>query len=253
MKAYWGVVWIHILDLGTNWRWVVTFTPRLLYPLGKETTGTHSIGGWVRHKACLDEDMFYYLGKKYCKYKKGIGNAHPPFCCTFILTFWMRGNMWILLPSLGRHWELDRTNHNTTIAIYRIAFLWPNHSTPFAKLVTGSETVVCLKVNVGFDFISLWNLNFCSTYRSVQEWRYAWIINHVICINMIVINSCVSLLLLVKHGIKKVRFIYACSSTGFSGIPRDMCSEQYLSFIWNCLIYLVFPVPIAFIYFIWHS
>jgi hypothetical protein len=37
MKAYWGVeVYLHsYLDLGTRWSWVVSFTPRSLYPQGK--------------------------------------------------------------------------------------------------------------------------------------------------------------------------------------------------------------------------
>jgi hypothetical protein len=37
MKAYWGSGGItpRILDLGTRWRWVVSFTARLLYPQGK--------------------------------------------------------------------------------------------------------------------------------------------------------------------------------------------------------------------------
>jgi hypothetical protein len=37
MKAYWrsGSIAPHILDLGNNWRWVVSFTPQLLYPQGK--------------------------------------------------------------------------------------------------------------------------------------------------------------------------------------------------------------------------
>jgi hypothetical protein len=37
MKMYWnsGGTAPHILDLGTKWRWVVSFTPRPLYPLGK--------------------------------------------------------------------------------------------------------------------------------------------------------------------------------------------------------------------------
>jgi len=37
MKAYWwsgGIVPV-ILDLGIRWRWVVSFTPRPLYPQGK--------------------------------------------------------------------------------------------------------------------------------------------------------------------------------------------------------------------------
>jgi len=37
MKAYWGIGSIapRILDLGPRWRWVVSFTPRPLYPHGK--------------------------------------------------------------------------------------------------------------------------------------------------------------------------------------------------------------------------
>jgi hypothetical protein len=37
MKTYWdseGIA-LRILDLGTRWRWVVSFTPRPLYPQGK--------------------------------------------------------------------------------------------------------------------------------------------------------------------------------------------------------------------------
>jgi hypothetical protein len=37
MKTYWrsGGIAPRILDLGTRWRWVVSFTPRPLYPQGK--------------------------------------------------------------------------------------------------------------------------------------------------------------------------------------------------------------------------
>jgi hypothetical protein len=43
----------HILDLGTKWRWVVSFTPPPLYPQGKGP-GTHWIGGWVGSRAVLN-------------------------------------------------------------------------------------------------------------------------------------------------------------------------------------------------------
>jgi hypothetical protein len=26
----------------------------------------------------------FFIVKKYCKYKKGLGNAHPAFCSTFL-------------------------------------------------------------------------------------------------------------------------------------------------------------------------
>jgi len=36
-----------VLDLGTRWRWVVSFTPRPLQPPGKKYPGTHWKGGWA--------------------------------------------------------------------------------------------------------------------------------------------------------------------------------------------------------------
>jgi hypothetical protein len=58
MKAYWrsGGIAPHILDLGTRWRWVVSFTPPATLPPGKAKSPwyTHWIGGWVGPKAGLD-------------------------------------------------------------------------------------------------------------------------------------------------------------------------------------------------------
>jgi hypothetical protein len=56
MKAYEGSECIdpRFLDRGTNWRWVVNFTPRPLYP-GERAPGTHCIGGWVYSRTCLDD------------------------------------------------------------------------------------------------------------------------------------------------------------------------------------------------------
>jgi hypothetical protein len=42
----------HEGHLGARWGWVVNATPRPLYP--RERPGTHSIGGWVGHRAGLD-------------------------------------------------------------------------------------------------------------------------------------------------------------------------------------------------------
>jgi hypothetical protein len=41
-----------ILDLGARWGWVVSTTPRPLYPW--ERPGTHCTGGWVGPRAGLD-------------------------------------------------------------------------------------------------------------------------------------------------------------------------------------------------------
>jgi hypothetical protein len=46
----------HFLDLGTRWRWVVSFTSRPLYPREKTPPpGTHWIGGWMDPRAGLDD------------------------------------------------------------------------------------------------------------------------------------------------------------------------------------------------------
>jgi hypothetical protein len=55
MNTYWdsGSIAPRILDLGTRWKWVVSFTPRPLYTQGN-SPGTHWIGGWVGPRAVLD-------------------------------------------------------------------------------------------------------------------------------------------------------------------------------------------------------
>jgi hypothetical protein len=55
MKAYCrsGDTDPRILNLGTRWRWVVSFTLRPLY-LQEEASCTHWIGGWVGTRAGLD-------------------------------------------------------------------------------------------------------------------------------------------------------------------------------------------------------
>jgi hypothetical protein len=44
----------HFFDLSTNWRWVVSFTSRPLYPR-ERAPGTNYIGGWVDPRAGLDD------------------------------------------------------------------------------------------------------------------------------------------------------------------------------------------------------
>jgi hypothetical protein len=55
MKTYWesGGIAPRILELGTTWRWVVSFTPRPSHPR-ERAPGTHWIGGWVGPRAVLD-------------------------------------------------------------------------------------------------------------------------------------------------------------------------------------------------------
>jgi hypothetical protein len=42
-----------LLELGTSWRWMVSFTLSKLHPLGKSPPGTHWIKGWVGPRAGL--------------------------------------------------------------------------------------------------------------------------------------------------------------------------------------------------------
>jgi hypothetical protein len=42
------------LDLGTSWRWVVSFTSQPLYPGGR-APGTRCIGDWVSHSVGMDD------------------------------------------------------------------------------------------------------------------------------------------------------------------------------------------------------
>jgi hypothetical protein len=55
MKTYWGSGCIapRILEHGTRWRWVVSFTLRPLCPK-ERTPGTHWIGGWVGSRTVLE-------------------------------------------------------------------------------------------------------------------------------------------------------------------------------------------------------
>jgi hypothetical protein len=51
-----GGIASHILELGTRWRWVVSFIPRPLYPR-ERAPGNHWIGGWVGPRAVLNTAM----------------------------------------------------------------------------------------------------------------------------------------------------------------------------------------------------
>jgi hypothetical protein len=55
-EGVWGSGCIdpHFLDLGTSWRWVVSFTPLSLYPR-EGAPCTYWIGGWMGPRAGLDD------------------------------------------------------------------------------------------------------------------------------------------------------------------------------------------------------
>jgi len=52
MKRY-GIIAPRVFNLGTRWRSVISFTPRLLNPR-EVPHGTHWLGGCVGPRACLD-------------------------------------------------------------------------------------------------------------------------------------------------------------------------------------------------------
>jgi hypothetical protein len=56
LKGVWGsgCIYPHFLHLGTSWRWVVSFTPRPLYPR-ERAPGTHWIGGWMDPQVGLND------------------------------------------------------------------------------------------------------------------------------------------------------------------------------------------------------
>jgi hypothetical protein len=62
MKAYWGVkVWLHsFFNLCTRWRWVVSFTPRPLYPQRKSPRYPLD---WIKTNDCLSAIIMRGGGK----------------------------------------------------------------------------------------------------------------------------------------------------------------------------------------------
>jgi hypothetical protein len=52
-----GCIDPRFLDLGTSWRWVISFTPRLLYPRGKEPAVPVQGAGWTTWR---NEDSWPY-------------------------------------------------------------------------------------------------------------------------------------------------------------------------------------------------
>jgi hypothetical protein len=50
-----GCIDPRILDLGTSWSWVISFTSRPLYP-GERVPGNHRTGGWVGSWTGLDDE-----------------------------------------------------------------------------------------------------------------------------------------------------------------------------------------------------
>jgi hypothetical protein len=60
MKTYWesGSIASHILNLGTRWRWVVSFMPWILYPQGKSPQSplNRRLGGLQSQSGCSGKE-----------------------------------------------------------------------------------------------------------------------------------------------------------------------------------------------------
>jgi hypothetical protein len=56
-EGVWGSGYMdsHFLDLGTSWRWAVSFNAPVVLTPGERAPGTHWIGGWVEPRASLDD------------------------------------------------------------------------------------------------------------------------------------------------------------------------------------------------------
>jgi hypothetical protein len=112
VKAYWGsgIVTPSILDLDTSWRWVVSFTPRLLYPQGKSPPGTHWIGGWVGPRAGLDAVVWRKIPSP-CR------DSNPPDLPARrrVLYHWA-------IPTLHRT-KINKNNHYLIFPIHNLSCL----------------------------------------------------------------------------------------------------------------------------------
>jgi len=88
MKTYWGNAGIapYILNLGIRCRWVVSFTPRPLYPWGKNPQ--YPVGGWVGPRAGMDS-----MAKRKNLTVVPAGNWSPVSILTELLRF-LRTDNW---------------------------------------------------------------------------------------------------------------------------------------------------------------
>jgi hypothetical protein len=78
MEAYWerGGIAPRILDLGTKWKWMASFTPRPLHPQGN-TPGTHWIGAWVDPRASLEAVVRRKIPRPYRNSKAQLSSPQP--------------------------------------------------------------------------------------------------------------------------------------------------------------------------------
>jgi hypothetical protein len=75
-----GCINPHFLDLGTSWRWVVSFTPRPHYPLWKTLTPDKGLGG--------SQSRSGRLGKNSWPYRDS--NSNPSRPARSLSLYWIR-------------------------------------------------------------------------------------------------------------------------------------------------------------------
>ena len=99
MKAYRRSRWIEplILYLGIRWRWLLSLTPRQLYPLALNL-GTHWIGCWVGLRASLD-----YLARE----KSLIHVGYPLQNCSVCFVHCVDSRPGRLFYAMYLFWSLD--------------------------------------------------------------------------------------------------------------------------------------------------
>jgi hypothetical protein len=121
MKAYGGSGCIdpHFLDFGISWRWVVSFTHRPLYPLGK----SHSIGGWMDPTAGLDN----VIKENSWPYQDSNSNTS------------VQSLYWLRYPGSNFCLRKERNERSCTLFTFRITaltFPWHQHSTRVVSWIT---------------------------------------------------------------------------------------------------------------------
>jgi hypothetical protein len=178
MKTYWwsGGIVPHLLDLGTRWKWVVSFTSQPLYPQRK-SPGTHWIGGWVGPRAVLDMVVKRKIPSPHWEWNRRTLIVQPVAQrCTEKFNE-------LILQEMSNYW----VNHNTVWCHCRfIVFLWlitivfskNSAQVGFKKYILWNDTKKHLKCKV---CLGLWNLrcvvgNFkiMTKLKQVQKWLSSW-------------------------------------------------------------------------------
>jgi hypothetical protein len=155
MKEYWGVeVYLRaFFDLGTRWRWVVSFTPRPLYPQ-RNSPWYPSINGWVGPKPFWTRwwreiDFFLWVqgasSPKVKRQRVGAVPAFPPYVFMAFCQIKHRGNCglfwWILATPLQFASEPLSVLLCGSLPLYRFALDCPRSRSSLLRWTPGGVTI----------------------------------------------------------------------------------------------------------------